>query len=513
MRNVLFYGNCYAGNLNGIYSSTIAPLNGDVSSYLSSYEEGEDSERRIAAADIIVQQVFDVDQKVGLDFNAIKADVIRFPTVSLGFLWPYGLVPHIKNDPTPYWQCGPYDYLFGDNYLNRKFDQGIPPEEAVADYLSLDIAKRAHLDRLKEIMLDKQRARDATCGMDFADEVEASFRSEYLFLNPYRPNARMASLLAEQVYTRLGIPADTIAAITARWRKTPFERTALPIHPRVAEHFDLTYGHAGTRYLYHTGEMLTFEDFVRRYSAFQCNERLLKGVATVFWAGNEVFREFQQPVSDQRVDEALADVTEGLATSNGSALGERAMAALLLRGGRQHEALAALDRAITFDPSDAEAHFQRGVLLENLGRIDGAIAAFSAAKDQDPTFHPAYGSLASLLESRQRPSDALALLKVATELQPANGFYAYDLARMYAITGGAQEARDGFVRAIDLLPTLPGPKIRLAELLLADDEHDLVEKLVRDAVAQGAHDGEVAHLRGKPTKGTRRVATAVGARS
>ncbi len=499
MRKIIFYGNCYASTLEAVYSAAIAPLRGDASSYVSCYEEDADGSaaRRIADADIIVQQVFDVDQKMSLDSVGTAAEIVRFPTVSLGFLWPYGLVPHAKNSALDYWQCGPYDYLLGDNFLNRKIERGASPDDAVAEYLALDIAKHAHLDRLREIMIDRQRARDARCDMAFADEMDARFQSEDLFLNPYRPNARMAARLAAAVYGRLGVGADEVERLTARWRKTPFERTALPIHPGVARHFGLSYGHEGEKYLYHSGEMLTFEQYIRRHAAFTWNEQLLKGVATLHWAGNDVFRQFRGDVPEDRVDEALTDLREGLAASEGSALGERAVAALLLRRGQADEALAALRRATAFDSADAEAQHDLGSLLESTGDYGEAEAAFRAAIEQDPTFDPAYAALARLLERSARLDDAVAALETASALRPGQGYYAYDLARLHALAGRRAEAKAGFRRAMELLTGNSHPALRLAELHIADDEADEARAMIQRAADAGAEPDDIAAMRAR----------------
>jgi tetratricopeptide (TPR) repeat protein len=504
MRRIVFFGNCYAATLEGVYAASIAPLGGEQCSYLSCYSDDDSGnvESIIRDADVIVEQVFDVDQKITIDPGATNAKIVRFPTVSMGFLWPYGLVPHIKNFVPDYWQCGPYDYLLGDSYLNRKIDQGVEPRLAVEEYLELDIAKHAHLDRLCEIMLDRQRTRDAACDMHFADAIEASFRSEYLFLNPYRPNARMAAKLARAVFGRLGVDRAVIERITSRWRQTPFERTALPIHPKVARHFGLSYGHADQLYPYHTGERLSFADYALRYADFRWNERLLKGVATIHWGGKDIFQEFAGPVSDQRIDFALADLEEGLAASAGSALGERAVGALLLRKDRPEEALSAFERAICLDPGDAEAHHAMASLLQRQGRHHEAEAAFRAAIEQDPALPAVYADLARLLEELGRPMDAISAAEVAVELRPGFGFYAFDLARLYTTVGRLADAKVHLARAIDLLPDDDAPKLRLAAIHIDEGDLDSAERLLTQTSARG---GDAADLTARLAAAGRRT--------
>ena len=483
MRKIVFFGNCYASTLEGVFSASLGPLTGDTASFVSCYDDSNkaESERRIAEADVVVAQVFDAGQKFSLDVDATSAKILYFPTVSISSLWPYGGVSHTKNTALPYWQCGPYDYLMGDNYLNRLINEGASPEDAVRSYLNLDIGKVAHLDRLHEIVMDRQRARDEKSDMYFADEMEQHFHSEHIFLNHYRPNVRMASSLARKVYGRLGVDTSATERVIARWTKTPFERTALPIHPGVAKHFGLAYGHSDYRYLYHTGEMLTFEEFATRYAAFQWNDALLQGVATDNWPGAQTFIEFSGSVPPERVQTAISSVQEGLARSTGSSVGERALAMLLVRQGEPEAARAALERAVRFDPADAASHEQLARLHDQQGRSDEAELVYRAAIASDPSVDTAYGALSNLLSRQNRNEEAATLLEVAVQIRPANGYYVYDLGQHYVQAGRLSEAEASFRRAMTLLPDHPLPRIKLAALLVDRGELNEVDVLLRRA--------------------------------
>ena len=493
MRKIVFFGNCYAATLQGVYALSLAPLYGDTTSFVNCYEGGDrpESLKLISEADIIVEQVFDVGQKFEIDLASMSGRVIQFPTVSLGFLWPFGLVPHVRNEVLPYWQCGPYDYLMGDNLLNRRINEGVPPEAAVDEYLSLDIAKVAHLDRLYDIMMDRQRARDDQTGMRFADEMEAHFRRERLFLNPYRPNVRMATSLAKAVYPRLGVSELAVEQVTSRWVKTPFERTALPIHPGVAKHFDLSYGNADERYLYHTGERLTFEQFARRYAAYEYNDPLLKGVGTYFWPGAATFREFQGPVAPEREESALADLREGLGASQGSGLGECALARLLARRGETGPALEALERAVVMEPDDADVRESYARLLDRCGRVVEAEREFRAAIERDPATDSPLTGLAHLLIGQGRLEEALTALLAASAVRPGLGHPFYDLAHVHRRLGQIAEAEAALLRAVALLPGDPRPLIRLAEVLTDTGRPAQAHGLLRQAGEMAPGDRDV----------------------
>ena len=493
MRNIVFFGNCYAATLEGVYSASLAPLNGDKAAYVSCYDDSNklDSVRKIADADIIVAQVFDVGQTFNLDLSSTNAKIIPFPTVSLGFLWPFGGVAHVRNAALDYWQCGPYDYLMGDNFLNRKFSEGVSADAAVDEYLNLDIAKATHLDRLREIVIGRQRSRDERCNMHFADDMDAHFQSEHIFFNHYRPTTRLASSLARQVYCRLDVSDAAIDELVSRWKKTPFERTALPIHPGVASHFGLAYGHADHRYPYHTGELLTFEEFARRYASFTWNEPLLKGVATYFWPGAQVFREFQGDVLNERVQEAIVDLKLGLSRSRGSSLGERALATLLLKQGHERQALAALERAVSFDPDDAEAHEILARHLEWLGLLIEAEASFRTAVRLDPAIDSANAGLAALLTRQGKLEEAIPFQRAATQIRSGNGIYYYDLGVIYLRRKELKDAEAALIRASSLLPSHARPRVRLAELSIANAKVDEADRFLDEAAELQANDREV----------------------
>ncbi len=73
-------------------------------------------------------------------------------------------------------QSGPYGAELGDLFLNRMIAAGTPPDQAVAEYLRSTCPLR-RIDRMLELLLEKQRNRDAACGFQIADHIEAQFRT------------------------------------------------------------------------------------------------------------------------------------------------------------------------------------------------------------------------------------------------------------------------------------------------------------------------------------------------
>ena len=64
--------------------------------------------------------------------------------------------------------------------------------------------------------------------------------------------------------------------------------------------------------------------------------------------------------------------------------------------GRHAEALADFDAAIRLDPTDAEAHVNRGLTYFDLGRHVEALADYDAAIRLDPNYATAYTNRGSI---------------------------------------------------------------------------------------------------------------------
>jgi len=444
----------------------------DETSWVASYDKSEEGKKRLEEADVIVLQLFVKNDEYPIDMYNSGARIIEFPTITFNSLWPYGGGGHIMNHPRHFWPCGPYDYNMGDTYLNKLISAGVPPEEAADQYIHMDIAKVAHLDRVHEIVIERQRALDEKAGMHFADEVAAHFRDEFIFLNHNRLNIRLCSSLTTKVFARLGVDSGVIENIIAHWKRTPFEQAEVPIHPGVAKHFNLSYGHKGHKFYYHTGEQLTFEEFVYRYASFRFNESLLKGVATDFWGGGEVFSEFHRPVAPERVQESVDDLRTGLISSNGSARGYRALAKLLDRQGHTKAALVTAKKSLDMLPREGEGHEIVSRLLIKAERLDEAKEIARAGIIADPWHPENYTILADLLERQGRSDEAIAILTDLVSIRPGFAFWIGKIGEIFLHKSDFVNAEIWLRRSVDLEPYHLRYSIPLLKLLKKNNNQD-----------------------------------------
>src|ERR1700712_1260995 len=126
-RKIVFIGNCQANSVHRLFAEAVAPVTGDLVSFVACFSELTESSAKLCHdADLIVCQILDSDQLVSLSGLRRKGQisstvsVVEFPFVSGAFLWPNAGAGHPFNTPLPYLVAGPFGPEFGDKYLNRE---------------------------------------------------------------------------------------------------------------------------------------------------------------------------------------------------------------------------------------------------------------------------------------------------------------------------------------------------------------------------------------------------------
>ncbi len=230
-RRIVLIGNCQMQAMAGLYKRFVAGRSGDVLEHVPSYQDLSDQHRiAIQQADLVVEQLFDLKQHTDTEAVPTTTPRIFIPMVTAAFLWPFAGSAHPKNTFHPFLPGGPYGGEAANSYLNRLILAGTDPEEAVETYANLDVNTQVNLDRLFEIVMDRQRARDEAAGYRIADLMEQHFRTEQIFLSPYHPNVRIAIALASQFFAAAGRRAgrDRTDARLHPDHSVPQKRTAVP---------------------------------------------------------------------------------------------------------------------------------------------------------------------------------------------------------------------------------------------------------------------------------------------
>jgi tetratricopeptide (TPR) repeat protein len=484
MERVVLIGNCQVQAITNLYKRFASKSAGQILTYIRSYEDiSEEGRQAIESADILVEHVQDFAPKANVGGVATRADRIGVPVVNCGFLWPFARQPHPNNPHPPYLEGGPYGAEASDAFLNSLIKKGVDPDEAVKQYLNLDVNGVAKLDRLFEILIENQTRRDTLTGFRITHLIADHFRDEPPFLTPHHPNVRVALALASQFFEKMGVDAADIALMNRAIRVTPFPKEELPVHPAVARHFDLKWATKDRTYSFLSEGGFTFNEYARRYMLCEWNPILQEGI------------ELSRAGQLERAAEKLA---HALTIAPQSAEGHGALSNVLDRLGRYDEALVSIAEAIKRNANHAPYRLQYGLLLQREGDVDGAEREIRLAAALDP-FDPHYpGMLANFLNRHGYWDEAAAVARHGLINSPrALNLYmemAYSLDRL----GIATESEQAYRKAIDLAPDDARPWTALADSLerrnLPESAIETLQQALERTVDRGGLHASLARL-------------------
>ena len=479
-RQVKFVGNCQAAAMANLYREQIGNAKLEDVTYVDDLGRDADALRDLVAdADVVVIQERDFKRHIEVDEQS--AQVFHFPMIVAGFLWPYANEPHVHNVAERPISDGPYPSQMSDSFLNRLIIKGVAPEDALAQYRGLDIARTASLDRLKEIYLDKQRERDRATGYRIADEIEARFRTERLFLTAEHPDAYLCNLLSTQLFEKMGVAEDVRARIAAGLTRSLFPATELPLHPRVIAHFGLAFARPDDRYRYVDEGLFSFDEYVLRYMRYENNAELRK---SLYMAGRE-----DAAVTMERLENALE-------RSPASERGLVLKGMLLEQLGRGPEAREAFKAATSVERVTPPTFVAYAQALARVGAYDRAEQAAQAALALDPAHGPALLTLAEINLRRGHVTAALPFAHAAVERMSGDGGVHRALAIAYMQTGEFAEAEQLSRRGMMLQPDVPDHYNLVAEVLEHRQRREEAVALLTGAVTTGRQNDQTYSLLG-----------------
>jgi tetratricopeptide (TPR) repeat protein len=164
----------------------------------------------------------------------------------------------------------------------------------------------------------------------------------------------------------------------------------------------------------------------------------------------------------------------------------RALGLSLDLQGKTQEALEAWQRAITLDPTNAEAHRELNALLYRLGRTEEFLASYDQASQSLPASRPAErGALllqkAGFLMDAERFAEARDCFTELAKLAPQSAGPQNGLAAAYAGLGQLDASVAAYEKSLGLQPD-NATKIRLACVLLQAGEARRALTLTEEAV-------------------------------
>jgi tetratricopeptide (TPR) repeat protein len=191
-----------------------------------------------------------------------------------------------------------------------------------------------------------------------------------------------------------------------------------------------------------------------------------------------------------------------------------------LEVGRVPDAIAALQRAIASNPRYTDAYFRLGIAFEKVGNIGGAIVAYDRATELVPTLTEAWfraGALvytlghrdeaidcfrraastggrssfgrlgkARALLTEDRTQEAEQVLRQTLSVDPKNAMAHDLLGNLLTEFGRFDEARDCFLRVIEIAPLLAGSYYELVRCCpVTSDDDGLLQRMEAALVTPG----------------------------
>jgi Flp pilus assembly protein TadD len=139
---------------------------------------------------------------------------------------------------------------------------------------------------------------------------------------------------------------------------------------------------------------------------------------------------------------------------------------LLLDKNKPQDSIAHFRKALTIEPSYAQASLLLGTAYMDLSKWNEAESALKAAISSDSKLGPAYLELGDCLISEKKIADAEQPLLKGLELNPDSSRGHYDLGRAYYSLNRYQEAESHARKAIELEPNFPDAHVLLGNVLL-----------------------------------------------
>ncbi len=475
MANIVFIGNSQAGMLRLLYQKYVVPYAPANTVHIWSNRKLSEASRTVLSkADVIVRQVQDFETEANLTDLPSDAFTHLLPAVVGGFLWPFGGRAHPLNATVKQDADGPYPGQLGDSYLNGLIAKNVAPEEAVRQYLALDVNSVVNLDRLYRIVMSRQRRMDTATGFNVADVIENHFRTESTFLTAYHPDWRIMGHLADVLFQRMGVRADIVERMRKYQTHNITPPTQLPIHPAVAAHFGLLFIRPDHKYRYRNEGSFAFAQWAERYMRFEWNAPLEAGIKLTF---------------NKKDDQAArAKLVEGLARSPNAAPGWRSYCQLLMRLGERESAAIALAKAMELDPNNPTSHAIAGAFALHDKRHDQAEAAYRRSIELLPNQSATYRSLAGILARRNKSDEAIDAYRMAVDLNPRDALAAIQLARLLAKSDRPEAATATVAAALEHNPEHLGLRDLQAQFAPPGPADGAVEGIGQPVAGAGSGD-------------------------
>jgi hypothetical protein len=259
VKTLIVYGNCQAEAVAYILKQGPKITERYKVLYLPSYDRPNAQELDpVARADISTcALIFEQhDRLMFPDRALLPADcvTVTFPSVDFSMLWPFWCRnPYDAPEPPQFW-FGRFPY--GDRIIVECIKRGMTSEDIIDYYLSAACweQNKPSLDRLASLEFARLDTRDAHCHVKMREYVAGRYQSERIFWTINHPTGGVLRDLTEMLLRALNgrLPEIAGADVDHLMENVtpggPLGSLSVPIHPRVAEHYKLSWYDAADRF-------------------------------------------------------------------------------------------------------------------------------------------------------------------------------------------------------------------------------------------------------------------------
>ena len=210
--------------------------------------------------------------EVGKPSNTLPIGVakhVAFPSLVLRLLWPFNSVNPKNKAAPPDFPFGRFPY--GDSFIQSCLEQGVSRSGILRLYFNkawsptwpdLDLLFRKESERLSAL--------DSTFKLGIGSYILKHFRRQRLFLTLLSPTDLLlaeltARLLATAFPDDQAMAVNASVAIASMGPRDCLGLLAIPIHPLVARHFQLTWITPNSRFNYFNRAELTDREYYGRF--------------------------------------------------------------------------------------------------------------------------------------------------------------------------------------------------------------------------------------------------------
>ena len=159
--------------------------------------------------------------------------------------------------------------------------------------------------------------------------------------------------------------------------------------------------------------------------------------------------------------------------------------------GQLDDALNCLETAIRYGTRNAHLYSNTALVLQHLGRLPEAEEYCRKALVIAPDFADAHNNLGQILIAAQRPEEAVIAQRHASEIEPHNAIFLFNLGvALQTRPDGLQEAEGRYREALEITPDFAPALVNLVTLLMRQgrpsEAHPLALRLLRDSTTPDA---------------------------